>query len=513
MAQVYHPYSSAVPFFQDAAEPGIAPEEQNRLRSYDVYEQMYYNHPDTFKLLQRGDDEAPIYLPSAKQIVEATSRFLALGFDFLVESTAGGTTNDQDMLKDTLKNLFKRERFYLKFNSQRRFGLIRGDAVWHITANDTKPELTRISIHAVPAKRYFPIFEDDDPESVIGCHLVDTVKDPKDDTKRVIRRQTYRKEVDGAGLPTGKITSECALFTIGKWDDRHLKPNEIEQVAVVTPVTQLHPLITSIPVYHIPNDWNAGIYYGSSLVRGIETILAAVNQSVSDEALAMAISGLGSYWTNASPPVDPSTGLPTAWEIGPLRMTEVPMDRTVGRLEGVGSVQPSLDHRGSLLDAAMRGASVPDIAAGKVDVAIAESGISLRLQLAPILAANAEREQNMIATYDQMFYDLTRMWLPAYESITTDATVTAVVDDPLPTNRAEQIKEITDLVTAKILSVEEGRQELIKIGYEIDPSSAGLIAEQSAIADATDTFAKRAAQELNTDPNAAPQEAPVGTPV
>jgi hypothetical protein len=161
----------------------------------------------------------------------------------------------------------------------------------------------------------------------------------------------------------------------------------------------------------------------------------------------------------------------------------------------------------------MRGASVPDIAAGKVDVAIAESGISLRLQLAPILAANAEREQNMIATYDQMFYDLTRMWLPAYESITTDATVTAVVDDPLPTNRAEQIKEITDLVTAKILSVEEGRQELIKIGYEIDPSSAGLIAEQSAIADATDTFAKRAAQELNTDPNAAPQEAPVGTPV
>lgn len=507
MAQVYHPYSSAVPFFQEAAEPGIHESEQNRLRAYTVYEQMYYNHPDTFKLLQRGEDEAPIYLPSAKQIVEATSRFLALGFDFLVES-ATGTSNDQDMLSQTLKDLFKRERFYLKFNSQRRFGLIRGDAVWHITANPVKPELTRISIHAVPANRYFPIFADGDPESVIGCHLVDMVPDPKDDTKRVIRRQTYRKAVDGAGLPTGKITSECALFTIGKWDDRNLKPNEIEQVAVVTPVAELHPLITTIPVYHIPNDWSAGIHYGSSLIRGIETLLAAINQSVSDEALAMAISGLGSYWTNASPPVDPATGLPTAWEIGPLRMTEVPMDRTVGRLEGVGSVQPSLDHRGSLLDGAMRGASIPDIAAGKVDVAIAESGISLRLQLAPILAANAEREQNMIGVYDQMFYDLTRMWLPAYESITTDATVTAVVDDPLPTNREAQIKEVADLVTAKILSVEEGRRELIKLGYEIDASAEGLIAEQSAMAEATDTFAKRAAEELN-----APQEEQVGPPV
>lgn len=505
----YHPYSSAVPFFQDAAEPGIPEADQNRLRSYDVYEQMYYNHPGTFKLLQRGEDEAPIYIPSAKMIVESTCRFLGLGFDFLVES-ATGTTNDQDMLNQTIKDLFKRERFYLKYNTQRRFGLLRGDAVWHITANADKPDLTRISIHALPAKRYFPIFLDDDPENVIGCHLVDTVKDPKDDTKRVIRRQTYRKEVDGAGNQTGTITSECALFSIGKWDDRNLKPNEIEQVAVVTPVTPLHPLITALPVYHVPNDWVAGIYFGSSLIRGTETLLAAINQSVSDEALAMAISGLGSYWTNASPPVDPSTGLPTAWEIGPLRMTEVPMDRTVGRLEGVGSVQPSLDHRGSLTDAALRGGGVPDVAAGKVDVAIAESGISLRLQLAPILTANAEREQSMISVYDQMFYDLTRMWLPAYESITTDATVTAVVDDPLPKNRTEQIKEIVDLATAKLLSTEEARTELIKIGYEIEASGAGILAEQTALAEATDTFAKRAAQEL--DPNA-PQGAPSGTPV
>src|SRR5690349_14295450 len=191
----YHQYSSAEPFFQDGAEPGIPVEDQQRLRAYGVYEQMYYNHPGTFALLQRGEDEAPIYLPSAKTIVESTNRFLAINFDFVIRSDTG-TTNDQDMLDSTIRDLFKRERFWLKFNSQRRFGLVRGDTVWHITANDAKPELTRISIHAVPANRYFPIFFNDDPENVIGCHLIDLVPDPRDDTKRVVRRQTYRKTMD-----------------------------------------------------------------------------------------------------------------------------------------------------------------------------------------------------------------------------------------------------------------------------------------------------------------------------
>lgn len=508
----FHPYSSAEPFFQDGAEPGILVEDQRRLRAYGVYEQMYYNHPGTFALLQRGEDEAPIYLPSAKTIVESTNRFLAINFDFVIRSDTG-TTNDQDMLDTTIRDTLKRERFWLKFNSQRRFGLVRGDAVWHITANDAKPELTRISIHAIPANRYFPIFFNDDPENVIGCHLIDMVPDPRDDTKRVVRRQTYRKTVDEAtGVPTGEITSETGLYTIGKWDDRHLKPSEIELVQILKPPEPLPPLITALPVYHIPNDWAAGQHHGSSLLRGVETMLSAGNQGISDQALALAIAGLGSYWTNASPPIDLTTGEPTGWEIGPLRMTEVPMDREVGRLEGITSVTPSIEHIDYVINAALRGASVPDIAAGKVDVAIAESGISLRLQLAPILAANAEREQSMLAVYDQMFFDLTRMWLPAYERITTDAKIETIVDDPLPKNREAQIKEIIDLVTAKVLSVREARAELVKIGYEIDEGTEELLAEQQATAQATDTFGQRAAEELNAQ-QGVEEEVPGGAPV
>ena len=172
------------------------------------------------------------------------------------------------------------------------------------------------------------------------------------------------------------------------------------------------------------------------------------------------------------------------------------MDRTVGRLEGITSVTPSIEHIDYVINAALRGASVPDIAAGKVDVSVAESGISLRLQLAPILASNAEREQTMLGVYDQMFFDLTTMWYPAYESFTADASVACVVGDPLPQNREAQIKEIVDLVTAKLISVEEGRTKLIELGWEIEAKADGLIAEQAALAEATDTFGARVKEEL-----------------
>ncbi len=491
----FHPYSSAVPFFQEDPTPGIPELDQHRLRSYALYEQFYWNHPETFKLLQRGEDEAPIYLPSSKRIVEATGRFLAVDFDFVV-SNAAGTPDGQAVLNTTLSDLFKRELFHVKFNAQKRFGLIRGDAIWHITGDDTKAEGTRISIHAVLPSRYFPIFDPENAERIIGCHLVDAVPDPKDENKQLNRRQTYRKELDANGIATGVITSELALFEIGKWDDRFLKPQDIKQVAVLRPVTPLPPQVTAIPVYHVRNTWEAGWAFGSSLIRGVETIVAAANQGVSDEALALAIHGLGSYWTDASPPVDPATQLPTAWEIGPLRMTEVPQGRQVGRLQGVSSVEPSQSHINFLVGEANTGAGVPDIAAGKVDVSIAESGISLRLQLAPILASNAEREQTMLGVYDQMFFDLTTMWYPAYESFTADGTVACVVGDPLPENRATQIQELVDLKTAGLISVEEARTKLIELGYEIEASSEGLIAESAKLAEATDTFGARVKEEL-----------------
>ena len=161
----------------------------------------------------------------------------------------------------------------------------------------------------------------------------------------------------------------------------------------------------------------------------------------------------------------------------------------------------------------MGGAGVPDIAAGKVDVAIAESGISLRLQLAPILSANAEREQNMLGVYDQMFFDILNMWLPAYEGTRVEAEIGTLVGDPLPKNREAQVKEIMDLKTAGIITAEEARTKLIELGgYEIEAKSDALVAETQAMAAASDTFNKRVDAELNGEQSEGAATDPAGAP-
>ena len=84
----------------------------------------------------------------------------------------------------------------------------------------------------------------------------------------------------------------------------------------------------------------------------------------------------------------------------------------------------------------------PEIAIGRVDVAVAESGISLQLQMMPLLASNAELELEIITVLDQMHFDITTQWLPAYEpemfgdaETMSEITVVYLFDDPMPKNR------------------------------------------------------------------------------
>lgn len=528
----YHPYSSATPFFQGTAPVGLPALDINRLRSYDLYEQFYWNHPEAFRLLQRGEDQQPIYLPTAKKIVEAVLRYLAVDFDYVVEDVqvdpdtgeatgGGGTDGEKQVINDFFKQLFKRENFYSKFTSNKRFALIRGDAIWHITADDTKEEGKRISIHDVKPSTYFPIHLGEldpavptDPTKVIGCYLVDVVEDPEDDTKQLHRVQTYRKATEADEL--SGVLSKLELYDIGAWDARNLEPTDIKLNAVLVPEFALPPDITAIPVYHWKNTSDTTADFGSSLLRGIETVLAAINQSISDEDLALVMAGLGGYWTDAAPPVD-EDGEPTAWELGPLRMTEVPMGRTVGRLQGVGSVAPSQDHINMLIN---EGSNIPDVAMGKVDVTVAESGISLALQLSPLLAANAEREIGIIGLHDQLFYDLLHMWMPAYEGVSSEAVVvSSIVGDPLPKPPKGIVsqEQVIALLAAKIITTEEARDLLIRelgVGL-LSADSSAVLSEQKDLN--ADPFAARVNSELGgndgtgTSPDGSAQGAPADT--
>jgi hypothetical protein len=494
------PYATALPFFSKAPEWAVALEDQQRLQAYEVWEKMYLNTPGTYKLLQRGQDSSPIYLPSPKKVLEAVNRFLAVDWNYIIDPEIG-ETDAQQLVAKLLGKIFKRERMYSKFVTQKRWGLVRGDSVWHIFADDSKAPGSRISIKEVDPANYFPITDPNDKTRVIGVHLVDLIADPKDPKKLVARRQTYRKDP-----ASGLITSELSLFKIDKWDDRGVEP-KLEKLGDVRPPITLPASITAIPVYHISANAIPNSIWGLSLLAGTERIWAGVNQAISDEELTLVMQGLGMYVSTTGPPRDDQNN-EGAWELGPGIVVELPDENhRFERVTGVSTVAPMQEHIRMLLDETTSALGVPDVAIGVVDVNTAESGIALKLKLSPMLAGNAEREQEMLETYDQMLYDLWHGWLVAYEALPADTVVevVSVVGDPMPVNRDLEIKEILDLATSTppMISVGEARARLAKLGWELETDAAGnptselLIAEMKALNEASDPFTNRFVSELD----------------
>lgn len=511
-------YAGALEFSDATIENVPDAEDQERVKAYQFYEDTYHNRPETFRISMRGDDEdqKAIYVPSAKIAIEATNRFLAVNYDIIVDPSAGN--NDRKKYAEAraaISNLWKRERMRSKFNNQRRYGLIRGDALFHVTADEAKEDGKRISIHELNPAHYFPIEDPNDTDRIVGCHIVDTVPDPndKEGKKQVARRQTYRKVLDNEGKATGKITSELTLFTLGKWDDRQGE-DDLEQVQVLTPEFELPDPISEIPVYHWRNNIIPGATFGNSEVVGMERLISAMNQSLTDEDATLVMQGLGMYTTDAGPPEN-EDGSPAEWEIGPGQVVEVGEGQNFNRVTGVSSVAPMQDHIRYMQERVHQAAGVPEIAAGKVDVGLAESGISLRLQLMPIISKNKEKEDELLSIMDHMLYDLASMWFPAYERMDfSEINISSTVDDPLPQNREAKIQEIMLLFTSGIITIQMAQAELAKFGYSFkDNDDQQALADAAALAAAKsgDPFANRYATETAEDiERGMPQGKPTG---
>lgn len=482
-----------------------------RIEAYRLYEDMYWGAPDTFKLTWRGSEDSPIYIPSAKIIVEAINRYLAVGFDYSLATSAGGGDAARADARLALDTLFRREKFFSKFSNAKRFGLIRGDAVLHVIADPTKPAGRRISIREVDPASLFPITDREDPDKIVGIHLVDQwVADPLKPAEVTIRRQTYRKEQRSPGAPA-TITSELTFWQLGGWDDRPGSGQKLKKLAGGIPVFDLPPAISSLPVYHWRNQVTPLEIFGSSQLRGLERIAGAVNQAISDQELALALAGLGTYATNSSAPVD-DNGVVTDWVIAPASVVEIKGVKTEAffeRVDGIKSVTPSIDHLDWLWRRMKESAATPDIATGNVDVAVAASGIALTLQMGPLLAQAAEKEDEILGVADNLYFDLLHGWFPAYEARTFEGVdAVPVVGDPMPVDRAAVIAEITSLMATvpPLISAETARVILRdKLGYEFsDTEAVAVVKEAGDLARVLDPFAERLRQEALDEETANP---------
>lgn len=447
-------YDSAIDFIANEAEFSKAIgnmanlDDKLRLKVYELYEDMYNNRPEHMRVTLRGeeDDSVEIYMPSAKKVIEAINRYLCVGWDYWIDPNVG-SKSDQEDIDAAIQNIFKKQQFYRKFNQMKRYMLMKGDACFYILGKDWERPGRRITIEELKPEHYFPI-EDLVTGELMGCHIVDIIRNPRStpNTKRyapeyVTRRQTYRKEVDDNLVPTGRVTSELTLWEIGRWDDR-IPWLELSWVDTITSEFYLPEQITELPVYHFANNPPPTSTFGMSELAGVESLITAINQAMSDEDLTLITQGLGVYWTDASAPKGPN-GETAEWEIGPGSVVEIGAGGKFGRVTGVSSVTPYLEHILALDESLQQALGVPDIAIGMVDVATAESGIALNFKMGPLLAKNAEKELFIIDVADRLLEDLVCCWLPAYEELAVDGiSISSVVKNPTPKNDSQLLQDL-----------------------------------------------------------------------
>lgn len=499
----------------------IAPQDKLRCQYYDLFENIYNNSTYRLKVTLRGDDSHAILMPTGEKIVEAINRFLGVNLNYLVE--AQGDEGTQTAVDDWFKAFFAREAVKTKFESSKRWGLVRADAVLYLYATPTKIAGSRISIAEIDPRQIFAIESAFDVNSIVGYHIIQTVQDftdPTDTSKTVTQRRTFRQVEDDAGNLTGAVTMELSYWQNAHWDDRlaqgGLAADDLTPVAGGPGAQGAEPLpeeITQLPIYKWRTKPPQGSDWGVSALAGLETIMYGVNQSFTDQDATMVFQGLGMYVTSAAPPIDPTTGEVTDWNIGPQQIIEIGTDQKFDRVSGVQDLKPFQDHIQAMDDGGAECKGVPQVAIGKVDVAAVQSGIALKMELLPLIAANAEKELEMINVLDQMFYDIVTMWLPAYESETfpdpvvmAGMSVVCVFDDPMPIDRDAEIQETLLLQTSNLILTEMAVAKLRDLGWKYPTTDAAgnplsdtdiatmLATQASTAAAAADPFAQAGAQ-------------------
>jgi hypothetical protein len=426
-------------------------DDRKRLKAYELYEDFYSNRPEHIRVTLRGEDDdcVEIYMPSAKKCIEAVNRFLAVDFDYQLDPDSG-TETTQQAVDTMLTSYFDKHEIRTKFGNFKRYGLVKGDALLHIQAFPWERAGNRVCVHELKPEHYFPI-EDFVSGQTIGCHIVDVILNPKNSAKTrnfsdqwIVRRQTYMRQMsepdkDGNQMPTGRITSKLCLCQVSRWDDRN-EENEIVIIEDLQNEFVLDERITNIPVYHWGNNTPPGSSFGMSELAGVETLINAMNQSMTDEDLTLITQGLGVYWSDASPPID-ENGDEVPWEIGPGYVVQIASGANFGRVTGVSSLTPFHEHIQILDENMQQAMAVPDVAIGMVDVAAVESGIALQLKFGPLLAHNKEKEPCLEKVINEFIEDLL-VWLTVYESLVAENVVaTAVFGDPMPQNKTQMLAD------------------------------------------------------------------------
>jgi hypothetical protein len=489
------PYATAMPYVKGALNTWISDEyDRQRLASYDLYDDLFSNSPTMQTLMMRGTNEDPKLVPTAKILINTLARYVGRGWGYSVSlpptdpAAATATlaeilTNNQAAVQ-AMDDFFRRENLVSAFKAGVKEWLRRGDWVWYISADEAKEAGSRISCRPIDPRTYFPIMDDEqDLDRITGASIVEQVPIGEEvgvKVQRWLKPSSPSYKGDGTS-----ITYECIVYELDGWD------SEDDQTVfqVQTPMVSLTG-ITQLPLYHIPNNQETGNPFGVSDLRGTESLLVGINQSVSDEDEALAMAGMGMYATDSGQPVD-EQGRKTGWILGAKRVIQLAVGTTFKRIDGITSVEPSQTHIKYQESRAQNSMGLNEVSMGQDTGNI--SGVALALKLSPTFDEADSKDDILNGIMTQLLHGLGE-WFSVYESIDLSGVVFTSTTDPslrMPFDRDGRFQELVELRAAGIISDEFMKEELrSKFGYKIPLDDA---------AEAGDPDADRVDSELNAD--------------
>lgn len=508
------PYATAMPFIV-ASTGGWSDEyDRQRLATYDLYDDLYNNDPTQYRMMLRGTDEKPIYIPTAKRLIAGLARYVGKGWGVKVMSgideTGADTATPEQIAQAQIVfgKLFARERLLSKFRSGVPEWLRRGDWLWMITADPLKREGSRISINAVDPRRYFPRYMDPtDLGRLTGQEIIEETM-VKDNV--ALQVQQWLKASDPEHPNYGGVEPEegfpiaysVTTYAVEDFNDpekrKPLAGDGDEPLALL-------PGITQLPIYHIRNNESTDDPFGRSDLSGLESIVAGINQASSDEDLSLAMAGIGMFVTTSGSPIDETTKEAASWKLGPNRVIEIDEGTTFERIEGVKSIDPFQQHIGFLEDNAFGAAGLSDVSLGTAELSSGISGIALAISVSPTIDSVRVKNETLNGVFTQMFHDLLE-WIDVFEGIDLlTVEVVSETDEPgslLPFDREARWKELMEGVTAGVFTPEYAVTVLeAEFGYEFPPGyAATLTAANAAKAAASDPFGARTTSELADTP-------------
>lgn len=515
MADLQTPYSTAMPYIVGAAAAAggwQSDYDRQRLASYDLYDDMFHNDPARYRLMLRGSDEKPIYVPTAGSIIKSLARYVGKDWGFRVvepvadpgEEAIEVTPEQIALAQVTFGKLFARERLLSRYRSAIPEWLRRGDWCWFVSADPLKPAGSRISVRPIDPRRYYPINGDTtDLSRVTGQQLIEEVM--VGDTI-ALYVQTWLKASDPGHPDYGQVESDTPFDIVYQADVFDAKDfsDPLKRQRLVSPDYASMPLdyvpgISQLPIYHIKNNEETDDPFGRSDLAGLESMIAGINQAITDEDLALALMGIGMYTTDSGAPVDESTGQPTQWKLGPNRVVETDEGTEFKKVDGITTVQPIQEHVAYLREQGQGTVGLSDVSVGTAKNVGAESGIALAIKFAPTQDTVKAKNDTSNGVNTQMLHDL-KDWFRAFEQIDMgEVEIISVTEDKalLPFNREARWAELMEGVTNKIFTIEYAISVAAEeFGYVFPADyAATATAAAEAAAAALDPFAARAGAE------------------